>query len=224
MANLFIFGCSYCNDYKSIQKFGKGAGGQYDYLQWWRNKYQTEPTHFQDEIKNNFGLSTIYNYARGGYDNYSILESVMKHYNEIKKNDYVIVGWSDITRFRRVGYNKQNNPYWQVQYINEEESVWQEQSFDRDNQLVMNELNTWTEYLKKTLPSKSLFWSTFHTNAKNLSFQTYMHEDIVNDLKKEPTITYDTNGEVSDNHWSTDGHKQVGKWLSYQITQIETIL
>lgn len=223
MANLFVFGCSYCNDYDSISKFGKRAGGQYEYLHWWKSKYNSEPTHFQDVIKSNFGLDNIYNFARGGYDNYSILESIMKFSHKIKEEDFVIVGWSDITRYRRIDFNKEK-PIWKIQYINEDESLWQEQSFDRDNQLVMDELNTWTEYLKTNLPNKSLFWSTFHTNAKNISFQTYMNEDIIKDLGKEATITYDTTNEVIDNHWSTDAHKQVGKWLTYQLNQTDSIL
>ena len=51
-----------------------------------------------------------------------------------------------------------------------------------------------------------------------------MNEDIIKDLGKEATITYDTTNEVIDNHWSTDAHKQVGKWVTYQLNQIDSIL
>ena len=46
----------------------------------------------------------------------------MKFSHKIKEEDFVIVGWSDITRYRRIDFNKEK-PIWKIQYINEDESL-----------------------------------------------------------------------------------------------------
>ena len=47
----------------------------------------------------------------GGFCNYSIMETIGNHINKIKNDDYVCIGWSDISRYRII-YNDNNNDVW----------------------------------------------------------------------------------------------------------------
>ena len=72
MADLHIFGDSYSVDWEQVKKKVPWTN-QAKYYRW----LGKTPEHFSNLIKDEFKLNKIHNYAIGGFDNYSILESLI---------------------------------------------------------------------------------------------------------------------------------------------------
>jgi len=91
MSTLWIFGDSYSEPFsKTHNLFWKT-----EYIKW--KGYC--PKYFADFIVNDMEYD-IKNYAIGGADNYTILDSIIPFLDRIKSDDVIIIGWSDVIRFR----------------------------------------------------------------------------------------------------------------------------
>jgi hypothetical protein len=210
MKNLFIFGCSYSNDWVSVFKdVGAPNNKQGVYARQYKKENKRMPLHFQDILREEFNIDEVYNLAIGGASNYTILEEICKNFHSIQPNDYVFIEWSDVTRFRIIGKGYRGSDKWNTVYVSDDESFFQKQSVARDSELTHNEIDNWSNLLIKVLPKNTLFWTPF--------FQTHFHkidnEYIENKLGYDCTITYESKGTVIDNHWGENAHQVVGDWL-----------
>jgi len=117
MRTLWIFGDSFSESWEGVLQ-RRESHGQWQYTDWLGRK----PHHFSETIKeivNNTvdnpqnqqteKITHIRNYGLGGFDNYSILETIGHHIPEIKKNDMVMIGWSAMTRWRFLGTQNAKN-------------------------------------------------------------------------------------------------------------------
>ena len=207
MADLYIFGDSYSTDWEEVKS--KPWTGQAKYYKW----LGKTPEHFSNLIKDEFKLKKIHNYAVGGNDNYTILESIGKHIHRIKKDDYVAIGWSHIARYRIVVEND-TKPQW-VRILSgmstvptaAKEKVSKEflyQCVDRECILTKEEIVSWQNILKIALPKNTIYWSPF--GIEGYDNLPYLLPNFVC-----PIISDEC--DIDDAHFSEIGMVKIGKWL-----------
>lgn len=97
-----------------IYAFGDSFTEMYDdqYAEWIRNYIRWKgykPKSFIDIIS---GLldAEVLNFAKGGNDNYSIIESFIKLFPSIDKDDLILINWASVERFRVVDKNNKWRP------------------------------------------------------------------------------------------------------------------
>ena len=207
MANLHIFGDSYSVDWnKYFHRKGNPIGGQGEYYK----RLKRKPLHFAEVIKKELKLNNIYYHAIGAADNYTILESIGKYINSIKDDDYVCIGWSDITRYRVVGIRPKE---WlrifvqglsvPIKFSNDVPKPFYKQSVDRDCELTITEIGYWQKILMKSLPENTIFWSPFDNKQER-----YPYSIIETPFELIADVT-----DIDDMHASEKGHKQIGEFL-----------
>ena len=162
------------------------------------------PEHFSNLIKDEFKLNKIHNYAIGGFDNYSILETIGKFIHKIKKDDYVCIGWSDISRHRII-YNNQ----WvkvlggmhtvPARFKDDVPKEFLYQCLDRDCDLTLKEIGLWQNILKKSLPKNTIYCLHLELNQNYYSkLQFFKISDEC---------------DIDDAHMGSNGMLEVGEWL-----------
>jgi len=152
------------------------------------------------------------NFAQGGWDNYSILQSFCENITEIKKNDIVFVGWAPEPRIRLTDENGDWRSFNAVT-----QSTWGDISSDdilklllsrvsgkhkEPNKGVMSELLSWENMIKFTMKEMLLHIWKWNNNGLFMNYQTIKDE---------------TNGTIPDGHWSEDGHKNYCKDLMKEL-------
>lgn len=194
MGNLWIFGDSYSCPWKNVV-----APGHREYAK----KYN--PTHFTDVLSSNLPFKRIINKAVSGSCNYSILQSICENINKIKKTDTVIIGWSEITRWRSLSCG----PKWRVigvNFNNPKDGSLLKESVSRDNKLVVGELSSWINLLDLILPTGTIHWTPFQAiTVKYASLPVYTPPF---ELKRISQYT-----DIKDAHCTGEGHKDIGEWL-----------
>ena len=225
MANLHIFGDSFSVDwqaYYSRRDSKDGLPGQNLYYRWVKRK----PLHFAEIIQKEFKLNKIFYHAKSASDNYRVMESIGKRINSIKKDDYVCIGWSDITRYRiiigdvwvTIFANGFTAP---PQFEKDIEKPFVEQTWRRDSgdiwpgksdlvgegtNLTIKEIANWQNILLKSLPKNTIFWSPFDRKQSRYPWT------IIPDAFE--TIADATDGVIDDQHASEKGHEQIGEYLT----------
>lgn len=195
--NLWILGDSFSEGFTSTNKWAQ------DYVDW--KGYI--PKSFGDIICEEFGYNQK-NLAVGGSDNYTIFESLCKHIKVINKDDVVIIGWSDIRRFRIVNYerwlplNFGMKKELNFSGINFSYDTFAETIVNRDNQLFADEVNNWIHLLNHLCKFKIIHWTPFEWKIDGLNY-----------LKKFSPIAEETNFELEDYHYSEKGHQDLAKQL-----------
>jgi hypothetical protein len=199
MSRVWTFGDSLTEGFKSTDFWAK------TYVKW---KGYVPLTH-GEIIANKFGYEII-NLGRGGSDNYTIFETFCENIEKFEKNDIVIIGWSDVNRFRL--HNRNGN--WtsilpnftnDIKNINNiSQNTIDEILINRSSDVYVNEVNNWLNVIKKSLIDvKFISWSRFNKGKiKGL----YINEKI--DL-----IYRETKGEIKDYHFSELGQKTVAEIL-----------
>ena len=231
MRKLFVFGDSFSNSWERMVMYNKNfyqaiyAGEYYDV----NKKY---PNHFQDVIKQKFNLRSVENLGLNGVDNYTIMEQLGNHMHLIEKDDLVLIGWSDITRWRHIDINKWNlnylgdgefnqNPYNSIKKTSRKKiykriQFLEKQSVMRNSSTCLEEVRSWQNIINRAL-NNVIFWSPFfYDGLQNVPF-----------IQRKPptfTISEETKGKIIDNHWSGIGHEQVGNWLCTKIKNKNSIL
>ena len=205
MKNLWIFGDSFSDIWRINRDYSFDS--QEKYLKW----FKKQPVHFSDILNKKFKFDNIYNKARSGADNYTILESIGEEIKNIKKDDWVCIGWSYIGRYRMVN---DKNDWFKIQSglidNNRNEQLFMEQIINRtSNDIIFYEIKHWQNILLKALPKQTIFWSPFEYSSK-------YHEDGTISFfctKNITTIKKETKGYIDDLHFSSEGHEQVGNQL-----------
>jgi hypothetical protein len=202
--NLWVFGDSLSAKYSNSYTNPWGA----DYIKW--KGY--EPKIYGDIIAEKYNLIHI-NRAMPGSDNYSIFESICKEVDNIAKDDIIIVGWTELARFRLIA----GDGLWKRLLLNKKEHKGKRrinESFvhvtndmidellaNRTlNQSLINEIENWMKLLKKLYGSNIIFW-----NWKQDGQLQFLN--CVTPAQWPGSIRNETDGEIDDGHYSEEAHK-----------------
>jgi hypothetical protein len=166
------------------------------------------PLTYGEIVANNFEYQII-NLGKGGSDNYTIFETFCKNVNKFEENDIVIIGWSDIGRFRLCNINGR----WTSivpNFLNDitnidnlSQNTVNEILVNRTSDVYIDEVNNWINVIKKSLNGiKLINWSTFNQGKINGYF--------INNIE---LIFNETNGKVNDSHFSEKGQRTVAETI-----------
>jgi len=199
MATIWTFGDSLTEGFKSKDLWAE------TYTKW---KGYT-PLTYGEIIANKLGYDLI-NLAKGGSDNYTIFETFCENVYKFVENDIVIIGWSDVSRFRlsnsggkwtSIVPNYANNI---ANITNVNQNTINEILVNRCSFLYFEEINNWLNVIEKaTQGIKLITWTTF--NNRKLKC-LYINEEI-------EKIYTETKGEIKDAHFSELGHLMVAEYF-----------
>jgi hypothetical protein len=219
MSTLWIFGDSYSEPFSKTNDLV----WKKEYIKW--KGYC--PKYFADFIVDDIDYD-VKNYAIGGADNYTIFESIIPFLDRIKSDDTIIIGWSDVVRFRVVNkYGTFNtirpvrldielsiNKH--IKYLDFSEQTLKELIVNRDNDIYYYELNNTISFLNFVFKSNKLIhWSPF--------FQPLINTTINYPTNLE-VIRNETNGNINDGHYSENAHKVLSKLFIEYITNGESVI
>lgn len=159
------------------------------------------------------------NFAQGGWDNYSILQSFCENITEIKTNDLVFVGWAPEPRIRITDENgkwRSFNSAMQCDWANIKSETILNLLLTRvtgehlhSNEGVTKELHSWENMIKYTMKEMILHIWKWGENGLFGNFQT---------------IEEETHGLISDGHWSEDGHINFSKYLIRKLRLLNKLI
>jgi hypothetical protein len=146
------------------------------------------------------------NFARGGWDNYSILQSFCDNIHNFGPDDLVFVGWSPEERIRLVGGHGQwvpfnsapPNPVYEIEpdivatllVSRTEKTNYGYQA----HKIVREEVYSWENMIRHSLKDRFVhIWRWYDPHIIPRPYET---------IQKE------TNGKINDTHWSEKGHIQ----------------
>jgi hypothetical protein len=202
MAKLWTFGDSFTQGYTMASMWAE------NYVNW---KGYT-PKIFSEIISSELGIELV-NKGVGGYDNYSIFESICVNVKNIKKDDIILIGWSDIVRFRLATITND----WQYFCVsptynfnrleNISENTLNEIFVNREYQVYTKEIENWMNIINFAFRDNVVFyWSSFIRDMKNCRF--------IDDCEN---IHQETNGEVNDFHLSENGQKTLADFFMKKL-------
>jgi len=182
---------------------------------------------YKKEIPKTFGsvlsdlLKTdVTNLAIPGCDNYTMFHSYIKNIENIKKDDIVIIGWSEVGRFRLA--SKLNtwisfvpnfdNELKKMENISNQTIM--EVCVNRLSDIYIDELNDFIKIMKYSLPNNIIYnWSPF-LNIRNSVANL---ENIITPLG----INIETNGLVNDYHYGEIAHLNLAMYFYKKIKSIK---
>jgi hypothetical protein len=200
MNTLWTFGDSY------TEGFGYWAK---KYIEWKGYK----PLNFSDILS--CDLSFIKkNMGNGGSDNYTIFETFCKNVNEIKENDFVIIGWSNHARFRLVTKNDtwvslrpgDDHDLSLFDYLSKQ-SI-DEMLLNRSSYKFAHEIDSWIKLIDIALPKTDIIhWTPFGGAITTCEFIRCV------------TVTEESYGEVDDGHYGEIGHRELSEIFKTRYTK-----
>jgi len=222
MSKLWIFGDSQSCAWDSIIH-----GTHKEYV----DKYNPQ-IHFSDILLEKLNIDEVTNLAVEGSCNYTILESVGNCIDDMNPNDYVVIGWSEITRWRCTSLNKNNwtivAPNFTFPDTENMEEVYRYESVERNSDIVIKELESWIRILNKSLPP-TLNWSGVPLSF-DLQSSAFMDEEKNKHRNKrylkKPNFLIkriDQETDIKDKHISEKGHKDVGTWMVNMLKEKSSI-
>lgn len=193
---LWTFGDSFTEGYNTKYQWAKL------YIDW---KGYT-PKVYPEIISEKLGLK-LNNLGIGGSDNYSIFQSFCDISHKIKRDDFVIFGWSSPLRFRLV--NRWNG--WKTVFPNHTSNhigidgisinTLNEILINRDNLKYVEEVNSWISLINNFLVNiKHVHWS----------LDNGIHSYRITNLE---TIEIETNRKIPDRHFSENGQFELSQIL-----------
>jgi hypothetical protein len=197
MKKLWILGDSWCTPWDKVN-----SKDQKEYVK----RYQPK-LHISNILQDKLGCDEVINLARGGNCNYSIFESLCKNVNRISKDDIIVIGWSEITRWRNLTVNSND---WTSVYVNfhqaEVPKSFIQECVNRDSHLSADEVNNWISFIDKCFPNQVIHWTPFqkmiekweHLNIESPNFEIERINDVT-DLK--------------DYHPTEASHVTISEWL-----------
>jgi hypothetical protein len=202
MSTVWTFGDSLTDGFRSNDTWAK------TYVKWKGYIPLTYGEIISKELKYD-----LKNLGKGGSDNYTILESFLKNIKNIKNNDIVILGWSDICRFR-MSTDLETWASFIPNFINDDTHIRDissitihEISVNRTSKVYIDEINIWINFFEHTIKNfKIINWSTFNEGKINGLF-----------VKNIEQISNETNGQIQDAHFSEVGQKQLSDILLNEI-------
>ena len=202
MNTVWTFGDSLTEGFRSNETWAK------DYIKW--KGYV--PLTYGEIISKELNFELV-NLGKGGSNNYSIFESFIKNIENIKKDDIVILGWSEVTRYRLANkYNKWVSfvPNFDHNFMNIENisrNTAEEILVNRQSKVYIDEVNIWIKFLKYVIKDfKIINWSTFNDGEIDGVFVTGVER-----------ILDETNGDTIDGHFSEKGQMELAEILIREI-------
>lgn len=195
MRKLFVFGDSFSEGWDSQSKYSKWKG--------------YTPKVYGEILSDELGIELV-NYARGGWSNYDIFESICKHSDEIQSDDIVIVGWSGLLRFRMV--NTLENKWISFQPGNwDERSGISKSTFSE----ILSNRTHYDFYKGEILNWIHLLQCTFRNNTfVNWTWSRWDWGIMDDDYE---TIKGETNHTIWDWHWSEREHYKFSESIMKKI-------
>lgn len=189
----------------------------------WRFKYSEykgySPKVFSEFLSDNYGYVCT-NRGHGGSDNYTILDIIINHLDQIEDRDIVVIGWSSVHRTRLANkfgkftsllpggddrFKKEN-----AKLVGVSPSTIEDLLVNRfDGSCYVSELNRIIKLLNRTFINNIIIhWSPFY------NFQQGM--DVIS-LPNVQTILQETDGKIQDSHYSENAHEVIAEHLNQLI-------
>lgn len=192
MATLWTFGDSLTAEFSKETKWSK------DYIGW--KGYQ--PKVYGSFISEKLDLNFV-NLGKGASDNYTIFETFCNAADKFNDGDVVVFGWSSPIRFRLA--NRKNNwssllPRYTANYSeipNISTETIEETLVHRDHIRFCLEVNSWVKLINILLEK---------LNVRVVHWTAFDNRLAVNFFRDIETITEETNGLITDPHFSENGH------------------
>lgn len=213
MPKLYVFGCSYSAAYEHKNIGGPSIKEYYDF------RGGNFPITWSELLANDLNLELV-NTAKWGADNYEIFEKFCKKSAEFEENDIVLIGWTDVNRFRL--YNQKYKSLRSVNIwttsLNDYENISQqtinEIIVNRSNELWIDEIRSWMLIINEL--SKKTKFIVYHWSF----FNDMMEFNILNVLLESGAefITEETNGLINNAHMGEKGHIRQFEYFKNLIT------
>jgi hypothetical protein len=197
---IWVFGDSFSTPFDSL-KLGDWSK---EYIKWKGYVPKTFGTNLSDRLNMN-----VNNFAIGGMDNYTIFDNIIINAPNFKKGDIIIVGWSDIIRFRLAG--QENKLKFILPNVDNSKLI-KGLTQDTINQILVNRTNPWyfEEFIIKFnflnwLLKDYIFiqWSPFLFNLFTEIYKLPFVKFVTKNVYQE------TNGKINDTHLSELGHLEI---------------
>jgi len=186
-------------------------------------KFKTpEGKHYTEHIAHKYNLK-IENLSVPGYGSSNILYLLSKGLPHIKEDDYVILHTSDSNRL--TGFEPVNGGHsFQLAAL----SIW----YSKSDEEIMNFINT--SYLQTFSKFMVDCIDPFHHYFEEFYYQIFFN--VLTSIKckkkfgytteewnKYETINQHTLGEINDNHWSYNGHREFADRIisTWELTDFE---
>ena len=186
MNTVWIFGDSFSSDYEN---------NQMDSFKEYVKLKGYNPKTFGKLISEQYNMDYV-NYAREGYDNYSILESFCDVVDKIQDGDIIFLGWSHYHRFRIMCYEGWKSITGTGSCDKMSNNTIEEVLMNRTHPYYEREVKSWNKLIKHFIKSQP--------NTKMIIWEWYKP----NFFHKFQTISKETNGIIDDLHWSERGHME----------------
>jgi hypothetical protein len=202
MATLWTFGDSMTAGYT------EGSGWADKYVEWKGYKPKIYPEIISDKL----GME-LKNLAKGGYDNYSIFETLCANIDKVEEDDILIFGWSSLSRIRLATKydtwqsfvpNYQNN---MLEMENISLNTLEELYVNRSSILYKNELNNWIKLINHLINNITIHWTYFVEDAECTL------------LDKFQRVSVETNKLINDQHYSEKGQSDLAIYLLNEIAK-----
>lgn len=209
MKKLWVFGDSYSAPFSEIGINAKN----YEILKGY------QPKVYCDFISEKLGICG-YNFAKGGLDNYSILNMLCDKVDDIKDDDIIIIGWSSPTRFRIAIQQSGLKDKWVSlvpghidEWVNDYSNVFINRGYSN---LYWQEVISWSKLINKKFKNQIIHFSPFAFDDSPVPKNW-----IIDGIKIE-TIKKETNGKISDRHYSENGHEYLADLFVAKIKNNKT--
>ncbi len=210
---IWIFGDSFSVPFET--HINNKCGWAIDYY-----NYKKEMPKTFGSVLSNLLKTDVRNLAIPGCDNYTMFHSYIKNIENIKKDDIVIMGWSEVVRFRLA--SKLNtwisfvpnfdNELKKMQNISNQTII--EVCINRLSDVYIDELNDFIKIMKYSLPNNVIYnWSPF-LNIRNSVANL---ENII----APSGINIETNGLVNDYHYGEIAHLNLAMYFYKKIKSIK---
>lgn len=198
MSTIWVFGDSFSTDYNNNSCFK-------DYVNWKGRPIKT----FSNFIGEKYSMD-IKNYAKPGWDNYSIFESLCKNSDEIRDGDFIFVGWGVVSRFRFIDNNNnwftvngENCHKYLSTFLDMDLNSYLNFLFNRNHILNEDEVNNWSKLISKAFPNNFIHLWRWGSNFVPSCEYSHGYE----------TIKDETHGFIEDYHWSENGHEKFAQTI-----------
>ncbi len=196
---IFAFGDSFTDSYNDIC-----ANWVKAYVDW--KGYR--PKSFIDILSNVYD-SEILNFAKGGNDNYTIIESFIKVFPEITKDDLILINWSNVERFRAVNINDEWRPIipnfkgFLFDEFDLSKKTVEEMLVNRTSKKYVEEILNYIDFIYFICKDYKIFQWSIQEELKGSKIDFYTRDF--------ETIYEETKGIVKDKHPSENGNKKLAK-------------
>ena len=208
MRTVWVFGDSFSVDFENNRignfELYKGLKGYY-------------PKSWGKLISEELGCE-YKNYAFGGWDNYSILQSFCENITEIKPNDIVFVGWTPEPRIRITDENGKWRSFNVMSQID-----WGGISSDCILDLLLNRVTGEHRESNKGVEEERIAWENMiKFTMKDMIIHIWRWINIID--RGYQTIQEESDGNIEDTHWSENGHVSYFKDLIKELNLMNKLI